>query len=181
MIELTLTPEAENYGKRVKRDYDKRGIRETFSRNGADIRWTGHAVEFALAEFFAQEGLPYVWNGGLDNKPDFVLGGESGIKIASKANSGDAPRGDFLFTVPEQHVHKLADGVLFSILQIKHRTIWIAGYVGAQHFRRHAEKRKKGDEGFIPGRPFENDCRTIRADALQPAETFFDLLKVACA
>lgn len=181
MIELLLTDEAEAYGKRVKRDYDRRGITDTFHRSGADRRWTGHAVEFALAEWLLSEGLPHIWNGGLDNKPDFVLGGEGGIRVASKANSGDAPREDFSFVVPESHVYKLGDGALFSIVQIRYRTIHIAGYMTARDFRRYAEKHKKGDEGFIAGRPFEYDCRTIRADALQPAETFFDLLRVACA
>lgn len=181
MIELPLTDEAEAYGKRVKREHDRSGVTDTFKRKGLDTRWTGHAVEFALAEWLASEGVPHIWNGGLDNKPDFVLGGERGIRVASKANSGDAPRADFIFTVPEHHVHKLADGALFSIVQIRFRTIYVAGYIGARDFKRHAERHKAGEEGFLPGRPFENDCRTIRADALQPAELFFDLLKVACA
>lgn len=181
MIELALTDEAEAYGKRVKREYDRRGVTDTFRRSGADRRWTGHAVEFAVAEWLASQGIPHVWNGGLDNKPDFVLGGEGGIRVASKANSGNGPREDFIFTVPEHHIYKLGDGALFSIIQLRYRTIWIAGYIGARDFRLHAERHRAGDDGFIAGRPFEHDCRTISADALQPAELFFDLLRVACA
>lgn len=181
MIELMLTPEAEAYGHRVRKRHTKAGARDRFARSGADIRWTGHAVEFALAEYLLEQEIPHVWNGGLDNKPDFVLGGERGIRVASKSNSGDGPREDFVFTVPEEHVYKLGDGALFSIVQRKHRSIWIAGYISARDFRRYAEKHNAGNEGFIPGRPFLHDCRTIRADALQPAEMFFELLRRACA
>lgn len=178
MIELPLTRDAEDYGRRMKRRYDQRGVKDAFRKSGLDKRWTGHAVEYELHRWLADVAeIEHVWNGGLDNKPDFVIGeGPHAIKVALKANTGDAPREDFIFAIPENNVNKLGDGALFCIVQLKERKIWIAGYVPAQSFRKRADRHHKGDPGFVPGRPFEYACRTIRADELEPAETFFALL-----
>lgn len=182
MIELTLTPDAERYGRGVKKRYDRRGVTDAFNKNGSDKRWTGHAVEYELHQWLDGQGIPHRWNwDGLGNKPDFVLGHEDGIRVAIKANSGDSPRPDFIFMVPEHHVHKLGDGALFAIVGVRHRTIWVAGYIDARHFRRYSEKLRAGDEGFVHGRPIECDCRTIRLADLEPADRFFDLLRATCA
>jgi hypothetical protein len=181
MIELPLTQDAEDYGRRVKKRYDAQRVKDAFCKVGPDKRWTGHAVEYELRQWMVREGIPHHWNGGLDSKPDFIIGGSDGMKVAVKSNSGDGPRDDFTFVVQECDLKKLGDGVLFCVVQLRERKIWIAGYMDANRFRRESEKRRRGDEGFLPGRPIEYDCRTIRADALEQAETFFALLEVACA
>lgn len=180
MIELPLTDEGKAYGQRVKREYDRAGVRDKFKTLGhADRRWIGHAVEFELNRWLTEQGVEHVWNGGLDTKPDFVLGGTDGIKVALKANSGTMADANFTFVVPEHQVFKLQDGVLFAIVATQTRQIFIAGYLASHKFRQLAEKRKKGDKGFVAGKPFVYDCRTLSASALEPAERFFDLLRVA--
>lgn len=180
MIELPLTDEGRAYGKRVKRDYDRAGVSDKFKREGTDRRWIGHAVEFEVDRWLTRQGIEHVWNGGLDNLPDFVLGGEGGIKVALKTNNcGQEISDDFQFVVPEDHVYKLGDGALFVIAQTHRLKLYIAGYLSASKFRTLAEKRRKGGEGFMQGRPNTYDCRSVALSSLTPAETFFDLLRVA--
>ena len=176
MIELPLTDEGRAYGERVKRNYDRSGVKDAFRLRGVDKRWTGHAVEFELDRWLRGEEIPHVWNGGLDDLPDFEFGD---VRVACKSNVGDSAREDFVFTVPERHARKLGDGVLFSIVLLREKRVWIAGYISAREFRRESQKHRKGDPGFVPGRPFESECRTISAAALQPADLFFGLLRVA--
>jgi hypothetical protein len=180
VIELPLTADAESYGKRVKSRYDREGARDTWRKDGPDKRWAGHAVEYELSQWLATTGIPYQWNydGLHQTKADFEL---NGIGVAVKANQGDAPRDDFTFVVSEHHVKRLNDGVLFCITQLRDRKIWVAGYIDAHKFRSIAERHRKGEEGFVKGRPFSYDCRTIGADALTPAEQFINLVKRSVA
>lgn len=182
MIELPLSDEAEQFGRHVKANYDQAGVKDHWQRRpGYDKRWTGYAVEFALDEWLSEEGIPHVWNGGLDNKPDFVVGPDPGLAMAVKSNSGDRPRDDFVFAVAEHHVHKLASGALFCLVAVRAKKIWVAGYIEAKMFRQIAERRKKGDEGFLRGRPIEYDCRLITAGQLEPAERIFEMLRRCAA
>lgn len=180
MIPLPLSRDAEEYGRRLKRRYDQKGVRDAFKSNGADKRWTGHAVEYELHQWFEREQIPHHWyDDGAVSKvsEDFALGDPPELKLAVKANSGDAPRGDFVFIVQEHHARKLGHGVLFCIVQVRSRRIWVAGYMDAEKFRGRADRFRKGE--IIPhlGRPAEYGCRTIRADALEPAHRFIQMIR----
>jgi hypothetical protein len=177
VIELPLVDEAIAYGKRIKRENDARGIVGHFEHTNK--RWIGFAAEYLIAGWLREHEIPHVWNGGVDDKPDFVIAEQIGV--ACKANVGDGPRDDFVFVIPEQQINRLADGVLFNIVALRERKLWIAGYITSWQFRRFAEKHKKGDPGFIEGRPIVNHCRTISASELAPAELFFDLIEKAVA
>jgi hypothetical protein len=176
VIELELTAEAEEFGREYKRKQDEAGIGDRFHYAGRDKRWTGFAVEHALDEYLTQRGLPHVWNGGLDKKPDFEFGG--GLGIASKANSGPGPDPGFRFVIPKDQASRLATVALFSIISVKERKIWVAGQIHSAHFKRVAELRRKGEEGFVPGRPLVNDCWVVRLRDLKDPEEFFKLLEV---
>jgi len=180
MIPIPLTQDAEDYGRRLKARYDKKGIKDAFTSKRTDKRWTGHAVEYDLHQWLEREGIPHHWyDDGAASKvsEDFALGTPAGLKLAVKANSGDGPRSDFVFIVQEHHARKLGHGVLFCIVQVRSRVIWVAGYMDAEKFRARSDRFKKGD--VIPhlGRPAEYGCRTIRADALEPAGKFLDLIR----
>lgn len=180
MIELPLTAEAVDYGKRVKTRYDREGARDAWRKEGPDKRWAGHAVEYELNQWLPTTGIPYQWNydGLHQDRADFEL---NGLGVAVKANQGDAPREDFTFVVSEHHVKRLNDGVLFCITQLRERKIWVAGYIDANKFRSIAERHRKGDEGFVSGRPFSYACRTISANALTPADQFLELIRRSVA
>lgn len=179
MIEIPLTKEAERYGRDLRRHYDSTQIRDDFRPPGADRRWVGYAVEHSIAHWLREQGYDFQWNGGMDDLPDYVFGDEQGLDVALKSNSGDGPRDDFEFIVNEPHVNRLGDGVIFSIVNVRDRKIWLAGYIAASDFRRQARRRRRGDPGFVPGKRLQYACRTIKAHDLQPAETFFALMRRA--
>lgn len=180
MVALPLTQESEQYGRRLKGRYDKKGIKDAFTSKRTDKRWTGHAVEYELHQWFKREGIPHHWyDDGAASKvsEDFALGEPPELKLAVKANSGDGPRGDFVFIVQEHHARKLGHGILFCIVQVRARQIWLAGYMDAEVFRSRADKFDRGETIPHLGRPAEYPCRTIRADALEPAERFVDMVR----
>ncbi len=178
MIELKLPPAAEHYAKNLKREQDRAGLGDQFRVPGADKRWTGHAVEYTLDKYFTELGLPHVWNGGLDDKPDFEI---NRLGVASKANSGPQASEDFTFVIPKNQIGRLADVALFSIISPRAGKVWIMGTMHSHNFRDFAELRRKGEEGFIPGRPLYADCWGIRASSLGDPETFFKMLEVSNA
>jgi hypothetical protein len=178
LIELPLTAEAEKWAKSEKARRDKSGLTDMFRKAGRDQRWTGLAAEYVLAEFLRAEGIPFKWNGGVDAKADFEIGGEGGLDVALKINNGPTPREDFEFIVSVQRLSQLADGALLGIVSVPQSKVWIVGYVSREVFARRATKHRKGDPGPYQDRPLAHPCYTIRADNLQPADLFFGLMEV---
>lgn len=178
MIELPLTHEAEQYGRRKKQRRDDDGMTDAFGRIGKDKRWTGLAVEYVLHQYLKEQGIPHRWHDdAIGDEPDFELGNGDSIGVALKANNGPGPVEDFTFLVPIKHPKQLQEGVLLAIVNTPQSKVWIAGYITAHRFQQVAERKRKGDPSFIPGRPLQASCWTVRADQLEPAETFFALLR----
>jgi hypothetical protein len=179
MIELELTRAAEAFGRDVKRQQDEAGTSDGFQAPGLDKRWTGFAVEHVIDAYLTSRGIDHVWNGGMDRKPDFEVGP---LGIASKANAGPGEPGqDYAFVIPKDQIGRLAHVALFSVFNVRDRKVWIAGAVHASTFRGSAELKRKGEEGFVPGRPLVADCWMIRQGALLDAEWFLKMLEVSVA
>lgn len=179
MIELTLTHEAEQYGRRKKRRRDGDGLKDAFETNGKDKRWTGLAAEYVLHQYLQEQGIPHRWHDdATGSEPDFELGDFNGatLGVAVKANNG-MPRDDFTFLVPIRHAGQLSDGVLLLIVNTPTSRVWIAGYIAADDLKRVARRIHKGDESFIPGKPFEAPAWTVKANQLGDAQRLFDLLR----
>lgn len=176
MIELPLTQEAIEYGRDVKLQQDADALGDQFKVPGADKRWTGHAVEHVLDQHLTELGIPHAWNGGLDDKPDFELGG---LGLACKANTGPGPYGFFQFVIPKKQITRLSDVALFSIVSPAERVVWVMGTIHSSRFRERAELRRKGEPGFVPGRELYADCWSITASSLDEPEAFFKMMEVA--
>ena len=182
MIEIPLTEDGIRWAKKEReRRVHMHDYFPTDKRN--DTRWIGLAAEYEFNQWAKRTGVPMKWHQGPEPGPDFTIGNGADayrrLQIGLKVNSGDAPRDDFVFMINAKSARQQADGLVMGIVNVPSSTLWIAGYIAADRFRKLSRKARKGQTGLGPKRPVAYDCYTLRADQLEPAEMFFELIRRA--
>lgn len=127
-----------------------------------DHRWSGFLFEAVVSSWLRSESIPHVWNGGLDNLPDFEIAG-IGVGAKSRAWSlTSADRPSFLWPVAQA----LPPAVIFGTFNPDDLGVTIYGVISGRAVSR-SELLRAGVDEIAPGHLAKVDNYRVAAERLR--------------
>jgi hypothetical protein len=162
--------------KALRAERDAQGVPSIFLEQN-DHRWVGDLAELGFQSWLMENDLEHIRHGGVDQLPDFVVGGFGvGLKCRTSTYS---MRPDYIVNVPTAHLHRSAETLLFfAAYEVVPNRLVLLGVIGRPRFDAESFDSSKG-AALHRGRPAAAaPCRNVHVHALAPPDQFLRRLRL---
>lgn len=148
-----------------------------FEQEEGNDRWVGDLAEAAFAHWLRAWGVPFAHNGGVDQRPDFIVAGMGvGMKCRTVTTTMHT---HYVVNVPDEHMRREVGERTFFFAAYEERPnrLLLLGCMSRERFRAEATRVAAGSEMHAGLGKVANACWNIAAGELAPPASFLDYVK----